>query len=742
MGTQIIPAAPAPVDPNAVPPPAPIYGFDPNMPPPTNVREGEQPNNHLNRTALLTSGEWTDEQARKIVASDFERAAAYRQTNHESRWQEAAEAYLAYCGTQKTWEGSKIPRSNMQVHLCFQQVEALIPQFVDALTGNDLDFDVEAAKACTTINQCHSVRSLMQYSLRSLGGSNTRFLGWRECVRRMGKGGLIFGNGISEWGWEGPYTVQEKKWMRQNFPEFAAMPHPLAPNISVMQPTGRTVSQVMPVMKNRLVNQFWLDPCSLMDYYQDPNTRGPNVQEGTFGIRRKLMTVEELSKMRGQDGFNIPDDARLLVLAKKKQWTQGDTTRQAIAQAVGENIQPLEDFSQDPRLAKVEVLRWFSKDRYVWLLGREDVARKGENQYGAIPFSNWTYVDVPDAFYGQSIPDIVRGDQKLAKALIDGRLDELNLILHPPFISKRGTFRTASQSKLRPGANWEADDPSKDIQRVEMGNVTQTAYIEVDSLENRVQKKTGVTDLASLGSPSSGGNSANRTATGVQAQTNASNTRVHYLVANFEDQTAGPLLEVIWQLTREFMDPQQLMEIVGADGQALLLDPVDLYNSDPRFVMKTAQRMKQRAGLQGGGLNTLLQFYLNPVVMEQNAEAGIALDMPSIDEVVCDTFNLRPTNFWKPMTQEQMQARQQRQQQPGMEKMQLQQQRLQSMSADAHERDETALAVAIATPIITALAKAGAFNKMVGLPADIEQAERELVASIEGGKFDAPRSAA
>lgn len=399
-------------DPNTPPVRLDTGAIDANTPPSTFVREGGQ--NH-DQPQDVGSTEWTPTRARQIVKADFDRAAAYRQTNHERRWQDASEAYLAWNSRQKFWEGSKIPRSDMQVFLIFQQIEALLPQMVDAICGNDLDFDVEAARAGTTIAQCHLVRDVINAQLRSLGGSHTRFLGWRECVRRMGKDGLIYGNGVAEVGWEGPFQVASTKWERQNFPEFGIVPHPQIPGLGVHVPTGRTISQAVQVPSTKTVSQFWMDPCALTDFYIDPNTRGPNVQEGEFAIRRKLMTVAELSGYRVQEGWDIPPDGELFRLAKKKQWTQGDTTRQAMAAANGENLQPMEDHSTDPRLAKVEVLRYFSREHHVWLLGREHVAWNTPNRYGMLPFMNWTYVDVPNAFYGMSIPDIVRTDQKLAR---------------------------------------------------------------------------------------------------------------------------------------------------------------------------------------------------------------------------------------------------------------------------------------------------------------------------------------
>jgi hypothetical protein len=68
------------------------------------------------------------------------------------------------------------------------------------------------------------------------------------------------------------------------------------------------------------------------------------------------------------------------------------------------------------------------------------------------------------------------------------------------------------------------------------------------------------------------------------------------------------------------------------------------------------------------------------------------------------------------MTPQEMQAQQQRAQMPGQEKMAIQGQRLQAMTADAHERDETAIIVSV----INALGKIGALNEVLSVKRDVE----------------------
>lgn len=702
-----------PTDPNAPPPMLPSPVTDPNAAPPLAGYE--------NRTAdgiPLGGGEWTAAEAKRIVLGDFNRAASDRATNYETKWQNAASIYAAVRNGEKFWDGSggKTPRANMQVWHAFTQVNALRPQLIDAICGADLDFDVEAASSGTNITQLQQVRALMENSLKDLGGL-VKFQSFRYCVDRLTEDGTVLGNGIWEWGWDGPRTVQVVQWERVAEPEMVMGSHPDLPGMAIPMPTGRMLSYARKNFKPQTESKFFLDPVDLMDFYIDPNCRSTNPQKAGFTCRRHMMTIEEVASYRGQDGYDIPDDITLYRLSQQKTFTDGDTTRQAIQSYRGVNYTPGQDQSVDPRLARVEVLRYWQKNHHVWLIGREHIARNTANQYQAHPFLNWCYINALGGFYGYSIPELLESGQKLKKTLIDGRLDELNLILHPPFITKLGMMRTQSKMKLRPGANWEAENPDKDVVRLEMGNVTQQAFTEVQIVENNDQKVTGITDLAVLGSPSSGGNSANRTATGVQAQTNASNTRVHGLVANIEDQTLEPMLTQLWQLICMFMDPQQILSVLGPDGQNFQVDPVDLLNADPKFKLKTANNMKMRAAMQGGGLQNLTQYCLNPeVITAMGEQQQKTLDIEQFTEFYLDVYNVKAFSLWRPLTPQEMQAQQQRQQQAGMEKMQLQQQRLGAMSQDAHERDETQIIVAT----LNALAQIGALNDILGVARDAE----------------------
>ena len=155
------------------------------------------------------------------------------------------------------------------------------------------------------------------------------------------------------------------------------------------------------------------------------------------------------------------------------------------------------------------------------------------------------------------------------------------------------------------------------------------------------------------------------------------------------------------------------------------VDPVDILNADPKFKMKTANNMKMRAAMQGGGLQTLTQYVLNPeIITAMGEQQQKTLDIEQFTEFYLDVYNVKAFNLFRPMTPQELQERQQRAQQQGMEKMQLQQARLNTMSADAHERDETQIIVSV----VNALASIGALNDVLGVKRDVEHKIKQIEA--------------
>ena len=306
------------------------------------------------------------------------------------------------------------------------------------------------------------------------------------------------------------------------------------------------------------------------------------------------------------------------------------------------------------------------------------------NPYGFINFFNMCYVDYPKRFYGFGVTDVAEGEHRLIQSIINARVDELALAIHKPIIKRKGATFSQSQLRIRPGINWEVENPKEDIQTFEYGAINQNAYVEVEAAERRLEKYTGITDLAVQGGPTAGGNSANRTATGVNVQAGASGTRMEYLVSTAESTYLEPMIYGLHFLNQKFLDPQQALDILGQDGKALQLDPTAIKNSECRFKFMASERMQSKNNtLQG--LQAIGQALLNPIFMQALASINkVKLNVEFIGSKIGDAMGWRSSDMFIPLSQAEMQA--QNQPSPADQlKLQMQRERMDAIGDQKQE---------------------------------------------------------
>lgn len=598
---------------------------------------------------------WPDGYALERVVQDFNLAENYRSMNHDWRFRNADELYLAWMN-QKYWEGTRIPRSSLGIYLIFEQVESMLPKVVSAIFSNGPDWFECDPMPTTTLDQARATRDVMLYHLT--GTEQNPALSVREVFRRVAKDAFIYCNGVAEIGWK-TESIKRRKLFREFVPKRAKLDlsQLFGAGTSVDVPTGQFTSRVRDMDFTDTVDRPFVRHVSIKDFYIDPNCPSPLVQEGQYCFVRKYMTLESIAALRGTYKFNVPDNETLRSLTRQKPYAQGDWTKSGVEMLRTGFWQPHDDQTSDPAGKRMEVLAYWTKDRLIWVADRKVVLLNVANPYGFIPFYSVTYCDVPDRFYGLSISDVNEGEQRLQQSIINGRLDELSISIHTPMVKRRGTTIPAYQLRTRPGQIIEADNPKEDIVQLQPMNITQQAVFEVQASEQRAQKYTGISDLAMLGAPSSSGNSAARTATGVNTQVAAASSRIAYFVENFEDTFAEPLLRGILDLEKRYLNPEVPIEILGQDGQQFIHDPLDVMNADIKFALRASQKMRSRQML----LQTfpmVIQTLLNPEFLSLLAQQQqMTVNVEEVAVMFGDMTGYYPKRgLFMPMTQQMIQA--------------------------------------------------------------------------------------
>jgi len=649
-------------------------------------------------TIVTDPQEWTDDFAKKVAVRDFQAWEQYRAYNHDRKFREAERLITGWV-QKKFWEGTKVERSSIPIFIALQEIEVLQSRLIDQIFSDETPFDVSPEPG-TTLAQAMAVKNLLASQLRTIGKPDT-FITGREIFRRANKSALTYGAGIIELS-QIMYEVNRKIYDRRAVADTSEINHPVLGQIQAPSGKLRMVSSVRE--DKRVVSRPMAQNIDIRDFYIDPDTPGPSCQEARGTATRHLLTIEELKTIASnpESGFKLPSDAQLKELASKKFATQGDFSKQTQESYRGNSFQPNTDKSVDPALAKIELIRYWRPNRHVEILGREWVFRNECNPYGIIPHLNVFYIDFLGRFHGFSIPDLVEGDHKLVMNILNDRIDELTILLHPPIIRKRGAMMGTSGKRFHPGASWEVNEsPTEDVVRMQMGAVNPAAFAEVNASEQRVQKLTGNTDAAAYGVATEGGDSSSRTATGVGAKQAAASGRIGYQVANLEDQALEPFLYLLLRLNKIYLDPSQLLEILGPDAQQIQLDPLDVLNADVRFKVLASQKMRTKTALQSGGLNTILQTYGNPGLVQQMNQAGITPDWKNIDILISQTLDIQAMTLTRQLSPEEMQQLNAEKMAEMQLKQQLQDSRLQAQLGIAQEKDESGIIKQLIAKVFT-----------------------------------------
>lgn len=603
---------------------------------------------------LLADKSWSDDYALKVSMQDFNAAEQHRTSNMDFRWATADQLYLAW-GATKFWEGTRIPRSNIPNYTVFEQIESMIPKIVGAVFADWPNWFQASPRPGTKPDEVRAVQSLIMAQMDNL--PRYRQATVREVLRRGFKSGFLYGNGLIEI-YQSRKKEQRIYTYRKFRPEIKMLTHPQWGQIRI--PTGRMKSEIKRVPFEEKINQPFMRHIDIRDFYIDPLCSSPLVADSRFCAVRRMMPLDEVISYRDVDDFNVPEDDDLIMLSRRRPNAQADFTKKQTDLYRQMWWQPEIDTTSDAAGKNLEIIEYTTRARKVWVINRCHVMYNKANEYGFLNYYDIFYCDVPGRFYGLAISDVCEGEQRLQKAIIDARIDELALSLNKPMIKRRGLSIPAYQLKVRPGQMIEADNPREDIlPGMAVNNVTQEAYIEVQASDVRVQKITGGSDLAILGTPSSGGNSANRTATGVGAQVQATGTRVQYHVENSEDCVIEQLLGDWLTLNQKFLDPNEVINILGPDGKNLTMDPLTVINAQVKFSMRASAKMASRQALSQN-FPLVLQTLMNPGLMQQLRAQGQTINFVELEQMLFDMLVHQPvSNLIRPMTQQEQQMMQQ-----------------------------------------------------------------------------------
>lgn len=618
----------------------------------------------------------SDALALTLVNKTFSVYETFRSQNHDRRWNAHDALYFGWVPP-RTWDGTSVPRASLGMPIVFDQLEAALPPITEALFGGDEWFQV-VSEFESSPEEARIIQDKMRFDFehsKDEYGSTAR----QEILLAI-KSMLLYGNGGVGYEWD-----QEKKRVKVS----------------------------------------WVD---IRDFYIDPALTVPSVNEARSIIRRKMMTVQELEKMKDYPGMKIPESGILNYFSLNFSNSFGDNTKRIQEALRGVNYQPgSSDYMPNPADRQIEVHVYYSKSRIIWVIGRQLVIYNEPNPYGFIPFDFAPCYIVPGRFYAQSFGDVQEGNQRYSEALLNARLDEVHLALHPPRVTKRSTLMTPAQQRWRPGAIFMSDDP-KDMTMLQPQNVTQNIYTELEYIQQLSEKRTGVNSMG-MGVPR-GGN-VNRTATGVQAQMSGGASRLQALVKNIEDYMIVPMLYKAHRMINVHTALTDTLPATDKDGKFYRVEALKM-RKPMQFTMVASSKMMTRDKLMQI-FPFLTQYLLNGAFLSELQKVGKTVDFGEFTNMLIDaTGTAQRYRLIREMSPQELQAKNAPPPEAAAKQQELQQEgQLRMQLAQLDSQTELQKAQIAKQPDAAELQKAEAEKQKAAVELQMQQQEAALKLQVE-----------
>jgi hypothetical protein len=551
-------------------------------------------------------------------------AAESARNEHLERWRRWYKLFRSYIKREKgDW------RSKAFIAIPFWVVEVITPRLVSQLpkflalpVGPE---DVEPAKTMETTLEWSAQNSDL----------------YLELVKAT-KSALKYGTGILKTYWR-----EDIRRGRRLVPEL--MPVTMKTDEPVIDPeTGMPLMDPdgQPVVESREVEVSQVQVGQKVEYYYYKGYDGPaaeavdlfnfwvapeatDIQSARFLIHRVYREWSYIERMVKRGIYKLPDN---LKPGDAYPNTEDEPLRDRMASI------DMDTSGADSTRKPVEVLEfWLDDGRVITMANRRAILRVSPNPFdhGEKPFARIVDHLAEHEFYGVGEIEVIEGLVDLRNVIANSRVDNLRMVLQAMFFVDTSALVDLKDLQLRPGGfvrvNTQQGGLDNVIKRIEMGDVTPTAFVETEQIDNAIERITGVSNYT-MGQDSP---SANDTATGVNLLQQAGDIRFALKSRLMELMGLKDVARQWGANCQQFITEEKLLRLFGPRGvlDFMPLSPESIQGSfDFDIEVSSATQTEGRKRFESMSLLQTLSGYIPQGVMAMVEDVLEAFGKKDIDK--------------------------------------------------------------------------------------------------------------
>ncbi len=334
--------------------------------------------------------QFNDTAAIKLVLDNAELADNFINVNQwASGWTMSDLLYQSPMSSNNAGSGTDVANSAVPKFMVSNHISSIVPKIMGGIFYEDPCFLLRPSPG-TDQKVIDAKTALFTFQLKAM-----RF---EEEIERGLEQMALLGTGIWKWGYT-EYEKTEKKYKRY------------APKVNV--PAGLTTEPIDTPDSDdfeiefykKTVSHPWLKFCDIRTVLVDPGCRVGDIRAAKWVVYRDYATYQDLERLRGGEGYNIPEEDVLRQMFMKTTSPGPDNITMTIPEGMMGYLQHSKprsyETSADPNRAPLELLEYWDSEKVIVVLiynGHNILIRNEANPFGRIPFYSANWRNIPDSF--------------------------------------------------------------------------------------------------------------------------------------------------------------------------------------------------------------------------------------------------------------------------------------------------------------------------------------------------------
>jgi hypothetical protein len=412
---------------------------------------------------------------------------------------------------------------------------------------------------------------------------------------------------------------------------------------------------------SRTVSHPWLKMCDIRTVLVDPGTRVGDIRAAKWVVFRDYTSYKDLDRLRGLEGYQIPDETVLReMFAKAIPTARPDNITMTIPEGMMGYLQHARprnvSTSADPNNRPLELLEYWDNEKVIVVLnynGHSILIRNEANPYGKIPFFSANWRNIPDSFYGQGLGLLIGSEQIVEQGVTNLALDLLAYCLQPVALRKKGYQVQTQNTRWEQGGIIDVDDDvEKAFKFLQMPTPPQEAFAFIQQSQAAGAATSGANEQVVQGAGHAGVSTTGmRSGTGAAAVIQANASRLDGPTGRFVRQVFEPWLHQMDDLDNDLLPTSVLREILGAEiSEAFKVDHIDYRNSQVKYEVLAGSNLGAKKEM-AQFLPILIQMFTNPIFLQGIKDSGYKFDALAIFKAFSDAAGWKfSQDFVVPMT--------------------------------------------------------------------------------------------